>query len=258
LLGQRLIQLTWQNGIAHVYDRPSFREISEFAYEGEGWGLCFDGQRLVMSDGSSSLFFRDPDDFELLGEVQIRLDGEPTDQLNELECVGALVYANVWQTDRIVRIDPASGEVLTQIDCSDLLSEEQAHAADVLNGIAYDAETGHFFITGKLWPLLFEVRFDFDPGAAAPEPTPAPGATPGPSPSVVAPSQDASTPSAEDGEDPSTDRPGSGGTSRHDGCDVRPRGQADTSWWVALAVALGVRRRLGIAFRTGERHSPAR
>jgi len=164
LVGDRLIQLTWQNGIAHVYDRESCEELDTFTYDGEGWGLCFDGEQLVMSDGSSSLFFRDPESFEVLGEVSvIDAAGEAVDQLNELECVGSLVYANVWQTDRIVRIDKATGRVATEINAESLLSTAERSGTDVLNGIAFDAATGEFLLTGKLWPKLFTVRFDFDP-----------------------------------------------------------------------------------------------
>jgi hypothetical protein len=113
-----------------------------------------------MSDGSSELFFRDPATFTVLGTVTVSLEGEPVTELNELECLAGEVYANVWQTDEILRIDKASGDVLGVIDASDLLSSEEAANADVLNGIAYDAERRHFFITGKLWPWVFEVEFE--------------------------------------------------------------------------------------------------
>jgi glutaminyl-peptide cyclotransferase len=165
LVGDRLLQLTWQDGVAHEYRLSDFSEIQQFEYEGEGWGLCFDGQRLVMSDGSSELFFRDPTTFELLGSVTVTLDGEAIDRLNELSCVAELVYANVWQTDQILRLDPNTGQVATLIDASGLLTSEQARAADVLNGVAFARDTGHFFITGKLWPSMFEVRFPFEPGS---------------------------------------------------------------------------------------------
>lgn len=156
----RLIQLTWQEGVAHSYALDDFEPQESFSYDGEGWGLCFDGEVLVMSDGSSELFFRDPTTFELLGVVPVTLDGQPVAMLNELECVGGQVYSNVWQTDRILRIDKTSGEVVAVIDASGLLSEQEAGAADVLNGIAYDPERHHFFITGKLWPWVFEVELD--------------------------------------------------------------------------------------------------
>jgi glutaminyl-peptide cyclotransferase len=164
LVGEQLIQITWRNNIAHVYDRETFAETGSFAYDGEGWGLCYDGSRLVMSDGSSSLFFRDADTFALQGELTVLLDGEPIDQLNELECVGSLVYANVWQTDAILRIDPNTGRVLTVINAAGLLEPAEESAADVLNGIAFDPGSDHFFITGKLWPTVFEVSFPFESG----------------------------------------------------------------------------------------------
>lgn len=158
-VGDRLIQLTWQNRVAFVYDRATFRQIGQHAYDTEGWGLCHDGRRLVMSDGTSTLFFRDPATFGVVGQVAVTVDGVPRDLLNELECVGNRVYANVWQTDTIVRIDPATGIVDAVIDASGLLAPDERAAADVLNGIAWDPAAGTFLITGKLWPKLFEVRF---------------------------------------------------------------------------------------------------
>jgi glutaminyl-peptide cyclotransferase len=162
LVNDRFIQLTWQNNVAMIFDLD-FNRQGTFDYQGEGWGLCYDGTRLVMSDGSSKLFFRNPQTFALLGEVSVTRGGSAVTRLNELECVGKLVYANVYQTDTIVRIDPANGQVLTTIDASGLLTPAEAAGVDVLNGIAFDDRTQHFFLTGKLWPKLFEVRFDFDP-----------------------------------------------------------------------------------------------
>ena len=162
LVGDRLIQITWQNGVAFVYDRATFDKIGEFQYTGEGWGLCFDSQRLVMSDGSNQLFFRDPQTFDLLGQVSVLRDGQPVVRLNELECVGDQVYANVWQTDEIVKIDRDSGRVTATIDASGLLSPQEQisrSADDVLNGIAYDPDSGTFLVTGKRWPRLYEVSF---------------------------------------------------------------------------------------------------
>jgi glutaminyl-peptide cyclotransferase len=162
LVDDRLIQLTWQNGLALVYDLPSFERIGEFRYQGEGWGLCYDGQRLVMSDGSSQLFFRDPLSFDLLGQVTVTRDGLAMTRLNELECVGDHVYANVWQTDEILDIERDSGTVFATIDASGLLSADELRARqpdDVLNGIAFDSDSGNFLITGKRWAKLLEVRF---------------------------------------------------------------------------------------------------
>lgn len=165
----RLIQLTWKTGVAHVYDLASFESRNSFDYSGEGWGLCFDGQRLVMSDGSSSLFFRNPTTFEMTGSVGVTRDGTSLRQLNELECVNGWVYANVWQTKHIVKIDPATGNVVATILVDGLLTAQEAAEADVLNGIAYLPDTSRFYITGKLWPKLFEVDF---PDGAGPTPPP--------------------------------------------------------------------------------------
>ncbi len=157
--GDQLIMLTWMAERALVYDLRSFDAVRTFRYRGEGWGLCHDGDRLVMSNGSDTLTFRDPESFEPVGEVRVTLRGRPRDQLNELECVDGAVYANVWQEDFIVRIDPASGRVTHQIDASGLLTREEARGVDVLNGIAYQPDDGTFYITGKWWPKMFEVRF---------------------------------------------------------------------------------------------------
>lgn len=156
-VGDRLIQLTWKNGKALVWDLGGLKKVAEFSYDGEGWGLCFDGRRLVMSDGSDRLTFRNPGTFARVGEVHVRRNGSPVVNLNELECVGASVYANVWQDDHIARIDPATGEVTGWIDASGLLDRGEAASADVLNGIA-EAGAGHLFVTGKLWPNLYEVE----------------------------------------------------------------------------------------------------
>jgi glutaminyl-peptide cyclotransferase len=158
LVGDRLIQLTWQEGKALVYDRASFRKTGELAYQGEGWGLCWDGTRLVMSDGSDRLTFRDPKTFAVLGSVAVTVGGRPAYQLNELECVDGVVYANVWQTDDILRIDPRDGRVTAVVDASGLLTREERLKTDVLNGIAWDPESRTFLLTGKLWPKLFQVR----------------------------------------------------------------------------------------------------
>jgi len=158
-VGDRLIQLTWTSGIARVYDRQTFDLEREHRYTGEGWGLCYDGTRLVMSNGSSRLFFRDPETFELRGEVEVRQSGEPLDRLNELECVNDRVYANVLSSDWIYEIDPETGAVTAAIDASGLLGDAERANADVLNGIAYRAGGDTFLVTGKFWPRLFEVRF---------------------------------------------------------------------------------------------------
>ena len=151
--------LTWRAQRAFVYDRDSFELLDTYRYRGEGWGLCHDGRRLIMSDGTDRLTFRDPVTFAPLGEQRVRLDGRPLRELNELECVAGGVYANVWQTDVIVRIDPATGRVTDTIDAAGLLQGPDRLGAEVLNGIAHDPRAGTFYITGKWWPKMFEVRF---------------------------------------------------------------------------------------------------
>lgn len=159
LVGNRLWQLTWKGGRAFEYDAQSFEHLSTHPYRGEGWGLCFDGKRLVMSDGSDYLTFRDPDTFDIEGRVRVTEIARPVERLNELECVDGSVYANVWTTNRIVRIDPQTGHVTASIDASGLLHGDDAKGVDVLNGIAYLPRSKHFLITGKLWPKMFEVVF---------------------------------------------------------------------------------------------------
>ncbi len=159
LVGTRLFQITWKHELAYTYDRDTFKKGPSFAYTGEGWGLCHDGHDLVMSDGSARLSFRGPETFRQTREVTVRDEGRPVDQLNELECVGSQVYANVWMTDRIVRVDATTGRVTASIDASGLLNPAERYGTDVLNGIAYDASNETFLITGKLWPRIFRVKF---------------------------------------------------------------------------------------------------
>ncbi|MGA6165420.1 glutaminyl-peptide cyclotransferase [Amycolatopsis magusensis] len=152
--GDSVWQLTWQNQTAIEYDKATLTERRRVSYEGEGWGICQqDSGRLVMSDGSAELTFRDPATFAETGSV-----GVQRDKLNELECVGDSVYANVWQTDEILRIGP-DGAITGHIDASGLLSAPEAGGADVLNGIAAVPGTDEFLLTGKLWPKMFRVKF---------------------------------------------------------------------------------------------------
>jgi glutaminyl-peptide cyclotransferase len=162
LVNDELIQLTWRERTAFVYNLATFEERDPFAYESEGWGLCYDGTQLYLSDGSSTITLYDPQTFGPEGAITVTLSGQPVSRLNELECVGDFIYANVWHTDSILQIVKETGRVAAVIDASGLLTPEQERAAGsegVLNGIAYDAETDHFYITGKRWPLMFEVRF---------------------------------------------------------------------------------------------------
>lgn len=158
-IGNRLYQLTWQHGRVFIYDARTFARVGEASYEGEGWGLCHDGRSLVMSNGSDELTVRNPETFAVTRRVRVTMGGRPLDQLNELECVRGDVYANVWMTDTIVRIDMASGRVTGRIDAAGLLSPIERRGVDVLNGIAWDPADDTFLITGKLWPKLFRVRF---------------------------------------------------------------------------------------------------
>ncbi len=160
-----LIQLTWQAGIAWRHDLDTFELLGTHAYAGEGWGLCYDGEHLVMSDGSERLTFRDPQTFEVVGSVAVVVDGAPLRRLNELECVDGSVWANVWYTDAIVRIDPADGEVEGVLDLRGLIEPHpaDADAGAVLNGIAYDAEADTFLVTGKHWPEMIEIRLSEGP-----------------------------------------------------------------------------------------------
>jgi glutaminyl-peptide cyclotransferase len=159
LVGTRLFQLTWKHGQAFTYDRDTFKKGATFTYEGEGWGLCYNGRDIVMSDGSARLTFRGPETFRTMRELTVRSGGQPVDDLNELECVGPHVYANVWMTERIVRIDAKSGDVTATIDAANLLAPAERFGVDVLNGIAHDPKDDTFLITGKLWPRMFRVKF---------------------------------------------------------------------------------------------------
>ena len=159
IYGDRLIQLTWQAGKGFVYDRASLARIDEFSYPGQGWGLTHDGHRLIMSDGTPRLRFLDPFSFVPQGELQVRDASGPVTGLNELEYVDGFVFANVYQTDRIVKIDPLSGVVVGWLDISSL-SRHARRAADagVANGIAYDATARQLLLTGKLWPYLYVIE----------------------------------------------------------------------------------------------------
>ena len=159
ILGDKVFQLTWQSQKGFVYDKETFELLDQFTYPGEGWGLTHDGVQLIMSDGTSTLRMIDPQSLTEIGRIKV-LDGDvPVIWLNELEYVAGQVWANVWQTNNIVRIDPATGQVVGWIDLSGLLQERDvAQLVDVLNGIAYDAQTERIFVTGKLWPRLFEIE----------------------------------------------------------------------------------------------------
>ena len=154
--GDELVQITWQSGVGFVYDRATFQRKKQFKYGGEGWGITHDSSRLIMSDGSPVLRFLDPATHVETGRIVV-LDGRrPIANLNELEYVKGEIWANIWQTFRIARISPQTGQVLGWIDFSGILKESAD--IDVMNGIAYDAKRDRLFVTGKLWPKIFEVK----------------------------------------------------------------------------------------------------
>jgi glutamine cyclotransferase len=159
VVGPHIWQLTWQDHVAIEWDKATFTPLRQVPVDGEGWGLCRDGDRLVRSDGTDRLRFHDPVSFAETGSVRVTLDDRPVSRINELECVDGQVWANVWQTDEIIRIDPASGRVTAVVDASALHDEVGRSGTDVLNGIAA-AGPGEFLLTGKYWPTTFRVRFD--------------------------------------------------------------------------------------------------
>jgi len=158
--GSKIFQLTWRAGKAFVYEPGSMKKIGEFDYDGEGWGLCHDGRWLIMSDGSDKLTYRDPVNFKVWKTIPVRMAGEPVHYLNELEYVEGFVYANIWQGNHLVKIDPSSGEVVAVIDASSLPYKSRIPGEDVLNGIAYIPQRNTFLLTGKLWPEIYEVRLN--------------------------------------------------------------------------------------------------
>jgi glutamine cyclotransferase len=159
LLKGKIYQLTWQHQLGFIYDAWTFEKIGQFNYQGEGWGLTNDGQSLILSDGTNRLRFLDPDNFQVRKTIAV-LDGStPVVEINELEYVQGEIYANIWHADRIARIDPQTGRIAGWVDLTGLLSRGEVQDEEaVLNGIAYDETNGRLFVTGKLWPKLFEIR----------------------------------------------------------------------------------------------------
>jgi glutamine cyclotransferase len=156
--GGSLYELTWQSEVGFVYNFSTFAQTRTFNYPGEGWGLTSDSKRLIMSDGSAQLRFWDPATLKELGRITVHDANGPIDRLNELEYVKGEIFANVWQTERIARISPADGRINGWIDLTGLLSSRERQGTDVLNGIAYDEKGDRLFVTGKLWPRLFEIK----------------------------------------------------------------------------------------------------
>jgi len=158
-VGDRVLTLTWQGGHGFVWDADDLEPAGTFSYAGEGWGLTHDDTRVILSDGSASLRFLDPITLQQTGSVPVTFMGRPLDRLNELEFIEGEVWANVWQTNFIVRIDPATGVVTGVVNLTGILPDPVANPSDdVLNGIAWDAENRRLFVTGKNWPKMFEIR----------------------------------------------------------------------------------------------------
>jgi len=155
----RIVQLTWKSGRGFVYDLDSLKLLHDFSYSNEGWGITYDGERLIMSDGTSTIRFLEPESLRAIGQIQVYDDNGPVRNLNELEYVKGEIYANVWRSDRIAKIAPDSGKVTGWINLEGLyLPEGPEKPVDALNGIAYDSENDRLFVTGKLWPKLFEIK----------------------------------------------------------------------------------------------------
>ncbi len=156
-----LIQLTYQSRIGFVYDKESFLLRKKFTYPTDGWGITHDGKHLIMSDGTATLHYLDPETFEEVKRIEVHDNATPVTHLNELEFIKGTVFANVWPTNRIARISPETGEVVGWVDLGGLLSKEDyQQPVDILNGIAYDDTNDRLFVTGKYWPKLFEIELE--------------------------------------------------------------------------------------------------
>ncbi|MEP6763400.1 MAG: glutaminyl-peptide cyclotransferase [Gemmatimonadaceae bacterium] len=159
IFDDKLYELTWKDGIGFIYDWKTFKPLSEFHYEGQGWALTTDGKSLIMSNGSSVIAFRDPATFKVTSAITVTDHDVPVEKLNELEWIKGEIWANVWETDQIARIDPANGHVVGWIDLAGILpAADKKGGEDVLNGIAYDAKNDRIFVTGKNWSKLFEIK----------------------------------------------------------------------------------------------------
>ena len=171
LLNNKIYQLTWQHQVGFIYNADNFEQVGKFNYSGEGWGLTTDGHSLILSDGSNRIRFLDPDSFRVTKTIAV-VDGNlPVNELNELEYVNGEIYANIWHDNRIVTIDPQNGRITGWIDLTGLLPPGDVHDDEaVLNGIAYDPTGSRLFVTGKLWPRLFEIKLK--PGVKAPDAKP--------------------------------------------------------------------------------------
>ncbi|MCZ6865359.1 MAG: glutaminyl-peptide cyclotransferase [Candidatus Dadabacteria bacterium] len=159
IIENKIIQLTWRSKTGFVYDKKTLKLIKKFSYQTQGWGITYDGKYLIISDGSAVLYFMDPNTFKVVGTLEVYGDNGKVSKLNELEYINGEIYANVWGTEKIAKINPINGRVTSWIDLGGLLKKEDKRSrVDVLNGIAYNPENGHLYVTGKLWPKLFEIE----------------------------------------------------------------------------------------------------
>jgi glutamine cyclotransferase len=158
ILNNKIYQLSWKENTAFVYDLD-FNLLKKFSYQGEGWGLTNNGEQIIMSDGSQYLYYRDPETFEVLKKISVKNNKQPVKNLNELEYQEGFIYANIWQTDYIIKIDAQSGATAAYLDLSGILSTDYQGEIDVLNGIAYDPQAQNFLVTGKLWPKMYRIEF---------------------------------------------------------------------------------------------------
>jgi len=159
IFGDRIIQLTWKGNIGFVYNKNTFNLTDRFNYPYEGWGICQDGKYLIVSDGTSTIRFLEPDNFREISRITVQENGTPINNINELEYVKGEIYANIWQSEFIAKINPLNGSISGWIDLTGLLKMENVEKkVDVLNGIAYDRENDRLFVTGKLWPFVFEIE----------------------------------------------------------------------------------------------------
>lgn len=168
VLSDKIVSITWKNQKGFIFDRATLAPKGEFAYQGEGWGLTTDGQKVYMSDGTSQIRVLDPATLQETSRIDVTMNGRPVAQLNELEFIKGEIWANVFEADRIVRIDPATGKVNSVVYLANLLSPQDRRGVDVLNGIAYDAAGDRIFVTGKYWPKIFEIKLVEPSGAPKP------------------------------------------------------------------------------------------
>ena len=159
IVGNKLYVLTWREGVCFILDPETLAELGQFRYRGEGWGLTTDGKSLIMSDGTSTIYFRNPKTFHIEKQISVTLDGSELKYINELEYIDGEIWANIYGTDYIARIDPGDGHITEIIDCRGILSPSlRKPSTDVLNGIAADPSNGNIYITGKLWPRIFRIK----------------------------------------------------------------------------------------------------